>query len=92
MVLGEWKLMQGLKAGFTYSGFSAVRAKAVTYQSCPDAGKKQILRVAYPNSVGAPSGSAQDDTKFCETGIARLKSGPDTGLRYLSLMDFSKVS
>ena len=92
MVLGEWKLAQGLKPGFFNTGLSARDPLCGFPESCPDTEQKQILRVAYPNSVGAPSGSAQDDTKFCETGIARLKSGPDTGLRYLSLMDFSKVS
>ncbi len=44
--------------------------------SCPDAKQKQVLRSAYPNFVGAPSCSAQDDTKIGKAKMAGLKPCP----------------
>jgi len=50
-------LPQGLKPDLLHSWFSArLKSRPVTKQ-------KQILRSAYPNFVGAPSCSAQDDTE-----------------------------
>ena len=38
--------------------------------------QKQVLRSAYPNVVGAPSCSAQDDTKINKAKVASLKPCP----------------
>jgi hypothetical protein len=76
MILGEQKLTQGRKLDFLCAGFSAVRAKALACQSCPDTEEKQVLRSAYPNFVGAPSCSAQDDTEIVKASVARLKPCP----------------
>ena len=59
--------------------------------ACSHGEQERVLRSAYPNCVGAPDFSAQDDKRIGKAKMARLKSGPDTR-RYFSLMDFSKVS
>jgi hypothetical protein len=51
---------------------------SIRQKSCPIAEQKQILRSAYPNFVGAPGCSAQDDTKIVKAWSARLESCPDT--------------
>ena len=70
MMVGVRKLTQGLKPGFLCLDFSA------RLKSCPDTRQKQVLRVAYPNFVGAPSCSAQDDTEIVKASVARLKPCP----------------
>jgi hypothetical protein len=78
MVSGVRKSTQGLKAGTLCADF------AVRLKSCIDAGEKQILRCAYPNFVGAPSCSAQDDTVgvsatcWCETRAPSCSAQDDT--------------
>jgi hypothetical protein len=70
-MVGVRKLTQGLKPGFLCLDFSA------RLKSCPDTRQKQVLRVAYPNTVGAPSCCAQDDTSI---GNAEMTRGPLSGL------------
>jgi uncharacterized protein YcsI (UPF0317 family) len=58
--------------------FVSTMVISIRQKSCPIAERRQILRSAYPNFVGAPSCSAQDDTKIVKTWSARLESCPDT--------------
>ncbi len=46
------------------------------FKSCPDAKQKQVLRSAYPNFVGAPSCSAQDDAKINKAKMTWLRPCP----------------
>jgi hypothetical protein len=70
MVLGERKLLQGLKPSFIYAGFSA------RLRSCPDTEQKQIIRASYPTYAGPQACPGQDDNGSKDTKRARMNPRP----------------